>query len=660
MSALNVLIVEENIADANLLLQALKDGGFEPEHSRVDNHTDFDKAIDEGSFDILICDYNSAKLNAHNVLASLEKRKLKLPVFIVSSSASEEDAVTAMRMGAQDFISKNNLARLIPALERELIEAENRRARFRAEQELAEAQEQLRQSQKLEAIGRLASGVAHDFNNLLGTILGRCDLLREGLPEKSQLMVEVDEIESAAESATMLTRQLLAFARKQNLRLEPTDINQVLTNTKSLLSRSLGADVSISCELSEKLPAVRIDRTQLEQVILNLAINARDAMPKGGDLKIWTHLMSVDEVLALPFELEAVPHVVLTVADSGTGIPEEVRKNIFEPFFTTKDSGKGTGLGLATVYGVVKQSNGEIAVHSVEGEGTTFDIYLPALAEGTQSCQIPDSELTLPETSRNLTGDETILVVEDDDSYRGLVSHILKRQGYEVLGATSGEVALKIARAPVQKIDLLIADIVLPGMDGVRLASELSEFQPDMQKLFISGHGSNLYRSKCCLTDDSAFMQKPFRPLALCTCVRDLLDRNAKEEKVTSLRPRLMIIDDEVSLLSAWRVFFEHAGFDVACASDGVEAIECFKGRAADVVVTDILMPGCDGFQTMEQLRKLDKKVPIIAISGGNPLVQAGGLLIEAVGKGASTVLEKPFSCKVMLEAVKKVLAERA
>ena len=658
MSAIHVLVIEDCLDDAKEMMNALIEGGFEPECEIVNTLEDFVEAL-SGSFDVILCDHNTKEIDIRTVLAKLEQRSLDLPLFIVASAVSEEKAVSAMRMGAQDFISKTNLARLVPALERELIEAENKRARLQAERELKEAQEQLRQSQKLEAIGRLASGVAHDFNNLLGTILGRCDLLREGLSSGSELIDEVDEIEAAAESATLLTKQLLAFARKQNLRLEPTDINSVLQNTRSLLGRTLGADVSIECELSENLPAVRIDRTQLEQVVLNLSINARDAMPNGGELKIWTHLLAVEEVLALPFELEAVPHVVLTVADTGTGIPEKVLENIFEPFFTTKDSGKGTGLGLATVYGVVKQCNGEIAVHSVEDEGTTFDIYLPALIDGASKKEVPVVEVQLPETSNNLTGDETILVVEDDDSYRHLVSHILRRQGYDVIGAMSGEVALKIGCAPVQEIDLLIADIVLPGMDGVRLAEKLKMYQPQMQKLFMSGHSSAIFQSKCGVDEETVFLQKPFRPLALCSSVRALLDRKKSADKSQCLRPRLLIIDDEVSLLAAWRVFFEHAGFDVACASDGEQAVDYFKSRSADVVVTDILMPGCDGYETMEKLRKLDKSVPIIAISGGNPNVQPGGLLVEAVGRGASTVLEKPFTCRVMLEAVKQVLTPR-
>ena len=657
MSAIRVLVVEDNADDAAQMLSALVDGGFEPQSTIVRTEDEFDAALNN-TYDVILCDYSSSLLEATTVLAKLEQQKFEMPVFIVASAVSEEKAVSAMRMGAQDFISKTNLARLVPALERELIEAENKRARLHAEKELYEAQEQLRQSQKLEAIGRLASGVAHDFNNLLGTILGRCDLLREALESSSPLMEEVDEIEAAAESATLLTRQLLAFARKQNLRLEPTDINEVLENTKSLLGRTLGADVSIHAELTKGLPLVKIDKTQLEQVVLNLAINARDAMPNGGDLRIWTHALTVAEVLALPYELEATSHVVLTVADSGTGIPDKVQENIFEPFFTTKDSGKGTGLGLATVYGVVKQCNGEIAVHSVLGEGTTFNIYLPALNNGKDSETKPKVEVQISEASRNLTGDETILVVEDDDSYRNLVSHILRRQGYDVIGAMSGELALKIGKAPVQKIALLVADIVLPGMDGVQLAQALQAFQPEMLKLFMSGHESAIFQSKRNFDEDTLFLQKPFRPLALCTCVRDLLDRK-KAQMSQSLRPRLLIIDDEVSLLAAWRVFFEHAGFEVACASDGEQALDYFSARSADVVVTDILMPGFDGFETMERLRAIDKEVPIIAITGGNPDTSPGGLLVEAVGRGATTVLEKPFSCKIMLEAVKQVLSQQ-
>jgi two-component system cell cycle sensor histidine kinase/response regulator CckA len=392
--------------------------------------------------------------------------------------------------------------------------------RKQAEKDKRALEEQLRQSQKMEAIGRLAGGVAHDFNNLLTVIQGYSDLILKDLDEKNRFFQDIMEIKKASDHATSLTRQLLAFSRKQILQPKVLDINSLVLNIDKMLRRMIGEDIELVTLLSKDLGRVKADPGQVEQVILNLAVNARDAMPKGGKLTIETANAELDETYARS-RVSAVPgrYVRLSISDTGIGMTPEVRERIFEPFFTTKEKSKGTGLGLSTVYGIVKQSGGNIWVYSEPHQGTTFKIYLPMIEEKTDSL----SPTLVP--PKSLHGSETILLVEDEEAVRKLASTILQNNGYKVLEAGNGEEALHIAyEQPPQSIDLMLTDVVMPGMSGSQLTERVKPTQPAMKVLYMSGYTDNAIVHHGILDQGTAYLQKPFTPNALAEKVRDVLD----------------------------------------------------------------------------------------------------------------------------------------
>ena len=377
-------------------------------------------------------------------------------------------------------------------------------------------EEQLRQAQKMEAIGRLAGGVAHDFNNLLTVILGYSGILRD-CAEDEDAVEAVDQIEKAAGRAAALTTQLLAFSRKHVLRLHPVDLNSLISGMQEFLQRLIGEDISFLVELDPQLPKVKADSGQIEQVIMNLAVNARDAMPAGGRLLISTRAAAVGKA-----EPEFVPvrkgsYAVLTVSDTGEGMDAATRARIFEPFFTTKASGKGTGLGLSTVFGVVEQSGGTITVSSEPGQGATFTIFLPSCAEAAE----PSSEPAIKPPPQESTG--TVLLVEDEDSLRKLVSGILMDAGYEVLEASNGAEGLLISHRYPKRIDLLLTDVVMPGLNGPEMAERLQKERPGVSVLFMSGYDQNLMGQN--LTGQVNFIAKPFTPRALSETVISLLGK---------------------------------------------------------------------------------------------------------------------------------------
>ena len=380
-------------------------------------------------------------------------------------------------------------------------------------------EEQLRQALKMEAVGRLAGGVAHDFNNLLTVIKGHAELLLDKLDRRDPMRAEVEEVQKAAERAAALTRQLLAFSRQQVLAPQVLDLNVVVANVDRLLRRLLGEDIELHAVLEPALARVKADPGQIEQVILNLAVNARDAMPRGGKLTVETSNVILDEAYARErVEVKPGAYVRLAVSDTGTGMSPETCSHIFEPFFTTKDSTKGTGLGLSTVYGIVKQSDGHIAVYSEPGMGTTLKIYLPRV-DGPQ-----ESLPAQPAAAASDTGTETILLVEDEDGVRGLVRQVLKRRGYSVLEARDGGEALLTCEHFHDPIHLLLTDVVLAHMSGRELAERLAPQRPEMRVLYMSGYTDDAIVQHGVLAQETAFLQKPFTTDALARKVRDVLD----------------------------------------------------------------------------------------------------------------------------------------
>jgi PAS domain S-box-containing protein len=382
-------------------------------------------------------------------------------------------------------------------------------------------EQQLRQSQKMEAVGRLAGGIAHDFNNLLMVISGYSEFLLDRLGPEPALRAPAQEIASAAGRATSLTRQLLAFSRKQMLAPKVLDLNAVVTENLKMLTRMIGEDVDLVMVPAAGLGPVRADAGQIEQVIMNLAVNARDAMPSGGKLTIETSNVSLDEEYArFHAPLRPGNYVMLAISDTGAGMDTETQSHIFEPFFTTKGP-KGTGLGLSTVYGIVKQSGGYIWVHSDPGKGTTFKIYLPRVAESAES---PAQVAAPAESVTTEPGTETILVVEDEANLRYLARQFLEKLGYRVIDAADGAVAMQIAVAHEGVIHLLLTDVVMPGINGRELAQRISEIRPNVKVLYMSGYTENVIGRNGTLDAGVRLLQKPFTLRDLKSKVREVLD----------------------------------------------------------------------------------------------------------------------------------------
>jgi PAS domain S-box-containing protein len=377
-------------------------------------------------------------------------------------------------------------------------------------------EDQLRQVQKMEAVGRLAGGIAHDFNNLLTAILGYCNLLLDELPPESTVREDLEEIRKAGDRAATLTRQLLAFSRRQMLQPQPVAVGTLIREMEKMIHRLVGDDVEVVLALAEPLPQVKADPASIEQIIINLAVNARDAMPAGGRLTIEASTVDLDsEYTALHPSVIPGRYVMVAITDTGGGMDADTRARVFEPFFTTKEQGRGTGLGLATVYGLVKQSGGYIWVYSEPGHGTVFKVYLPSLAD--------HATRRATATQTEASGTETILIVEDDAPVRALASEALRRHGYMVLEAADGLEALRVVERHQDAIALIITDVVMPQMTGRELASRLRDARPAMKLLFISGFPDHAVTGE--IDASESFLQKPFTPDALARTVREILDR---------------------------------------------------------------------------------------------------------------------------------------
>jgi PAS domain S-box-containing protein len=390
--------------------------------------------------------------------------------------------------------------------------------RKRVEEALRKSEEQLQQSQKLEAIGQLAGGIAHDFNNLLTVVSGYCGLAMDQIQDQEFVRHSIEEVKKAGERAASLTRQLLAFSRKQVLQPKVIDLNSVVSEMGKMLQRLIGEDIELRTVLDFKLGNVKADPGQIEQVIMNLAVNSRDAMPNGGQLTIETANVLVDDQYILQhLAIKPGAYILLAISDTGVGIDKEAQAHIFEPFFTTKGTGRGTGLGLSTVYGIVKQSGGNIWVYSEVNKGTTFKIYLPRVDEDTPEYK------QIQEPSELLHGFETILLAEDDQMVRDLVGQLLKSHGYQVLEAATGSIALKISARYEGHIDLLLTDVVMPEISGREVADQLAPARPEMKVLYMSGYTDDTIVRHRILDSDVSYLQKPFTPEALLLKVREVL-----------------------------------------------------------------------------------------------------------------------------------------
>ena len=512
-SPLHILHLEDDPNDSALVQSMLKEGGISCTTTRVQTEKDFVAALELGGIDLILSDYTMPAFDGLSALKIARAAQPSLPVIFVSGTLGEERAIESLRSGATDYVLKGKLSRLAPAVSRAMHELEERCERQRLEAQLIEGQ-------KMDVIGQLAAGVAHDFNNILAVIMGYCHLLKSDNISASDQLKYADEIQLASERASGLTRQLLAFSRRQTVQPVLLDLNEVVKGMDRMLRRLIDANIEMTLVLGDGTGHIHADSGYVGQVLMNLVVNARDAMPYGGKLVIETADVTLEENDDyLPLGSFPGDYVRLRVSDTGTGMTDEVKARLFEPLFTTKPPGKGTGLGLTTCQNIIHQSGGFIDVHSESGKGTTFQIYFPRQPGSVvaQAQSTAPSVLTL--------GTETLLVVEDEPALRHLASTVLKTLGYHVLEASNGVEGVRVVsdyKGP--PIRLVIADVIMPLMGGKTMAELLKMTNPDIEVLFTSGYPDDAIMRHGVLDPSFGFLGKPYSPVVLARKVREMLD----------------------------------------------------------------------------------------------------------------------------------------
>jgi signal transduction histidine kinase len=512
-SPLHILHLEDDPKDAALVQSTLKAGGIHCATTRVQNRDDFVAALEQGGIDLILSDCSLPAFDGMSALEIVRAQWPAIPFIHVSGTLGEEQAIDSLKRGATDYVLKGRLSRLVPAVRRAMREIEEGAERRRLEAELIEAQ-------KMQAVGQLAGGVAHDFNNILSVIMGYCDLTLDQLSQDDAQRAHLETILAAAVRATGLTRQLLIFSRKQVVQPVVLDLNETVKDMDKMLRRLIDENIEMTIVLGEHTGLVKADSGYVGQVLMNLVVNARDAMPQGGKLVVETRHVTLHPGCAL--EHPGVPpgdYEMMTISDTGTGMADEVKARLFEPFFTTKPGSKGTGLGLATCQTIVKQCGGCIQVQSEVGRGTAFQVYFPHLPRTTAPA--PAEAKTGPPPR----GTETLLLVEDEPSVRHLAVDVLRSLGYEVLSASNGQDGLHVARnRKMRPIHLVITDVIMPRMGGKIMADWLKASYPDLKVLFTSGYTDDAMAHHGALDADVDFLPKPYTPSSLAHKVRGMLD----------------------------------------------------------------------------------------------------------------------------------------
>jgi two-component system cell cycle sensor histidine kinase/response regulator CckA len=509
---LHVLIVEDSEDDMALLVRELRRGGYDPTFERVDAPAGMSAALGKNQWDLIICDYSMPHFLGTDALRLLRATGSEVPFIFLSGTIGEETAIAALKQGAQDYVMKDNLKRLLPAIQRELDEAERRRERKRLEHQVQELQ-------TFEAIGRLAGGIAHDFNNALGVILGWAQLGYDNVPDDSPVRENFRMIRDQAHRSAGLTRQLLAFARRQVLQPRSVNLNDLVSRMLGLLKTAVGEQTELKIALAPGLQSTMADPTQIDQVLMNLCLNARDAMPQGGRIVIDTSNVEMGEDFCRTHSYgNPGRYVLLSVSDTGIGMDAATLDRIFEPFFTTKEIGKGTGLGLATVYGIVKQHGGFVNVYSEPGQGTTFRVYLRASSSSPEAIEPATGE------DDQKGGTETILVAEDHEGLREVVRQTLTSLGYSVILARDGRDAVRMFKANSEEIQLVVLDVVMPFLGGAEAHSQMCAIRPGLPVIFMSGYVAESVSLNSRITAGAAFLQKPCTPQALSRTIRSTLD----------------------------------------------------------------------------------------------------------------------------------------
>ena len=510
---LHILHLEDDQNDAAFIQSTLEAGGITCTTTRVQTQDGFVAALERGGIDLILSDFSLPAFDGLSALKVAHARWPAIPLIFVSGTLGEERAVDSLKSGATDYVLKGHLSRLVPAVRRAMQEVEERGNLKKLEAQFIEAQ-------KMEVIGHLASGVAHDFNNILAVIIGYSDLITVDLEPENLLRKYAEEIRHASERAAGLTRQLLVFSRKQTVQTIVLDLNDVVLDLEKMLRRLIDEHIEMTIVPGKQTGRIKADSGQVGQVLMNLAVNARDAMPNGGKLTIATSNVVFDENDAhARADITLGNYVVLSVSDTGTGMTEEVKKRLFEAFFTTKPVNKGTGLGLATCKTIVQQCGGYIEVQSEIGKGSTFKVYFPRVEQAV------DISTKTVETSPIPRGTETLLLVEDDPSVRHLACSILETQGYTVVRANNGQDALHVARehngSPIR---LVVTDVIMPVMSGKVMAEWLKTTYPDLKILFTSGYTDDAIAQHGVFEAGVAFLSKPYTPATLARKVRAMLD----------------------------------------------------------------------------------------------------------------------------------------